>query len=120
VLHYLWRVVDQDGDKIDILVQQRKDKKAARRFFSTLLKGQQVAPIRIATDKLRSYSSAMKVLIPDIGHSTKQYENNRCELSHQPSRQQARQMRTFKSQGQDYDFSPVMEWLIICLGLVTI
>ncbi|MBE3658142.1 hypothetical protein BOO92_15795 [Vibrio navarrensis] len=42
VLHYLWRAVDQDGDEIDILVQKRKDKKAAMRFFKRLLKGQGV------------------------------------------------------------------------------
>jgi putative transposase len=104
VLHYLWRAVDQDGDVIDILVQKRKDKKAAKRFFRKLLKGQQAVPIRIITDKLRSYSAAMKELIPDVEHSTKQYENNRCELSHRPSRQQERQMRKFKSQGQAQRF----------------
>jgi putative transposase len=104
VLHYLWRAVDQDSDEIDILVQKRIDKKAARRFFRKLLKEQQASPIRIVTDKLRSYSAAMKELIPDVGHSTKQYENNRCELSHQPSRQQERQMRKIKSQGQAQRF----------------
>ncbi len=96
VLHYLWRAVDQDdqdGDEIDILVQKRKDKKAAIRFFRKLLKGQQAAPIKIVTDKLRSYSAAKKELIPDVEHATQQYENNRCELSHQPGRQQERQMR---------------------------
>jgi putative transposase len=111
ILHYLWRAVDQDGDEIDILVQKRKDKKVARRFFRTLLKGQQVAPIRIVTDKLRSYSAAMKELIPDVGHSTKQYENNRCELSHQPCRQQERQMRKFTLQGQAQRF-------LSCRGVV--
>jgi putative transposase len=59
-VHYLWRAVDQDGDEIDILVQKRKDKKAAIRFFLKLLKGQQAAPIRIVTDKLRSHSAAKK------------------------------------------------------------
>jgi putative transposase len=104
VLHYLWRAVDQDGDEIDILVQKRKDKKAASRFFRKLLKGQQAAPIRIVTDKLRSYSAAKKELIPGVEHSTQQYENKRCELSHQPGRQQERQMRKFKSQGQAQRF----------------
>lgn len=99
-MHYLWRAVDQYGDEIDILVQKRKDKKAAKRFFRKLLKGQQAVPIGIISDKLRSYSAAMKELIPDVEYSTKRYENNRCELSHQPSRQQERQMRKFKSQGQ--------------------
>jgi putative transposase len=46
-VHYLWRAVDQDGGEIDILVQKRKDKKASRRFFRKLLKGQQAAPIKI-------------------------------------------------------------------------
>jgi putative transposase len=56
------------------------------------------------TDKLRSYSAATKKLISDVEHSTKQYENNRCELSYQPSRQLERQMRKFKSQGQAQRF----------------
>jgi putative transposase len=96
MLHYLWRAVDQDGDEIDILVQKRKDKHAAKLIFKKLLKGQQAAPIRIVTDKLRSYSAAKKELIPSVENSTQQYENNRCELSHQPSRQQESQMRKFK------------------------
>ncbi len=83
----------------------------ARRFFRKLLKGQQAAPIRIVTDKLRSSSAAMKELIPDVEHSTQQYKNNRCELSHQPSRQQERQMRKFKSKGQAKRF-------LLCHGMV--
>ena len=52
--HYLWRAVDQDGDVIDILVQQHRDARAAKRFFRKLLKGQGTAPWRLVTDKLRS------------------------------------------------------------------
>ena len=109
--HYLWRAVDQDGDEIDILVQKRKDKSAAKRFFKKLLKGQQATPIKIVTDKLRSYSAAKRDLMPRVEHSTQQYENNRCELSHQPSRQQERQMRRFKSQHQAQRF-------LTCHGVV--
>ncbi len=98
VQHYLWRAVDQDGDELDILVQKRRDKKAAMRFFKKLLKGQQVKPLKIVTDKLRSYSAAKREMMPSVEHTTQQYENNRCELSHQPTRQQERQMRRFKSQ----------------------
>jgi putative transposase len=76
----------------------------ARRFFRKLLKGQQAAPIRIVTDKLRSYSATKKELMADVEHFIKHYENNRCELSHQPSRQQEKQMRKFKSQGQAQRF----------------
>jgi putative transposase len=60
VLYYLWRAVDQDGDEIDILVQKRKDKSAAMQFFRKLLKGQQLQPIKIVTDKLKSYSAAKR------------------------------------------------------------
>ena len=37
--HYLWRAVDQDGNVLDILVQRRRDQKAAQKFFRKLLKG---------------------------------------------------------------------------------
>ena len=52
---YLWRAVDQDGDLIDILVQPRRDGRAARRFFRRLLKSQRQEPVRLVTDKLGSY-----------------------------------------------------------------
>ena len=103
-MHYLWRAIDQDGDEIDILVQKRKNKAAAMRFFKRLLKGQEGMPLKVVTDKLASYSAAKKELIPSVEHSTVQYENNGCELSHQPARQQERQMQKFKSQGQSQRF----------------
>ena len=54
---YLWRAVDQDGDVIDILVQPHRDQRAAEQFFRRLLRGQGQEPLRIITDKLRSYSA---------------------------------------------------------------
>ena len=65
-MHYLWQAVDQDGDEIDILVQIRKDKVAAMRFFKRLLKSEGSTPLKIVTDKLASYSAAKKDLIPSI------------------------------------------------------
>ena len=94
---YLWRAVDQDGDVIDILLQPRRDRRAAARFFRKLLKGQGRVPRRLITDKLRSYSAAHGLVMPAVVHSTTQYENNRAEVSHQPTRQRERQMRRFKS-----------------------
>jgi putative transposase len=95
---YLWRAVDHDGDVIDILVQPRRDRDAAERFFWKLLKGQGRTPRRMITDKLRSYTAAHRRVMPSVVHSTRQYENNRAELlSHQPTRQRERQMRRFKS-----------------------
>ena len=106
-LHYLWRAVDQDGDTIDILVQKRRNKQAAKRFFRKLLKGQYVSPRRMITDKLKSYSAAHREVMPSVIHSTQQYENNRAELSHEPTRQRERQMRRFKSAGQAQRFLAV-------------
>ncbi len=54
-VHYLWRAVDQEGEVLDILVQSRRNAKAAKRFFKKLLKGLQYVPRVIVTDKLKSY-----------------------------------------------------------------
>ena len=94
---YLWRAVDQDGDVIDILVQSRRDRRAAERFFRKLLKGQGREPRRLITDKLRSYSAAHHTVMPSVIHRTKRYENNWAEVSHQRTRQREGQMRRFKS-----------------------
>ncbi len=104
---YLWRAVDQDGDVIDILVQSRRNRHAARRFFRKLLKGQGREPRRLVTDKLRSYSAARRITMPSVVHDTSQYANNRAEVSHQPTRQRERQMRGFKSAGQAQRFLSV-------------
>ena len=73
---YLWRAVDQDGDVMDILVQSRRDRQAAARFFRKLLKGQGRGPRRLVTDKLLSYRAAHRTVMPSVVHSTMQYENN--------------------------------------------
>ncbi len=101
---YLWRAVDQDGDVIDILVQPRRDRRAAERFFRKLLKGQGAEPVLLVTDKLRSYGAAHRTTMPSVRHDTSQYANNRAEVSHQPTRQRERQMRRFKSPGQAQRF----------------
>jgi len=105
--HYLWRAVDQDGDVIDILVQRRRDARAAKRFFRKLLKGQGSEPRWLITDKLRSYGAAHGSVMPSVVHDTRRYANNRAEVSHQPTRQRERQMRKFKSAGQAQRFLSV-------------
>ena len=94
---YLWRAVDEDGDVIDILVQSRRNQRAAIRFFRKLLKSQGCVPRRLMTDKLRSYPAALRTVMPSVVHCTEQYANHRAEVSHQPTRQRERQMRRFKS-----------------------
>jgi putative transposase len=68
VQHYLWRAVDQDGVVLDILVQERRDGKAAKRFFRRLLKGLLYVPRVIVTDKLRSYGVAKCQMLPGVEH----------------------------------------------------
>ena len=94
---YLWRAVDQNDDVIDILVQSRRDRRAAARFFRKLLKGQGREPRFLITDKLRSYAAAHRTVMPSVTDSTRQYENHRAEVSHQPTRQRERQLRRFTS-----------------------
>ena len=106
-LQYLWRAVDQDGDTIDILIQKRRDKRAAKRFFRKLLKGQCASPRCMVTDKLRSYSATKREVMPLVPHCTDQYANNRVELSHEPTHLRERQMRRFKSAGQAQRFLAV-------------
>ena len=104
VQHYLWRAVDQDGVVLDILVQERRNGKAAKRFFKRLLKGLQYVPRVIITDKLRSYGVAQRRLLPNVEHRQSRYLNNRAENSHRPTRRRERQMQRFKSSDQAQNF----------------
>ena len=75
---YLWRAVDQDGDVIDILLQSRRDGRAAKRFFRKLLKNQQQEPFRLVTDKLGSYRVAHREVMPLVIHDTRSYCQEWC------------------------------------------
>jgi putative transposase len=102
--HYLWRAVDQDGHVLDILVQRRRDQKAAKKFFRKLLKGLTYVPRVIITDKLKSYGAAKREILPSVEHRQHRYLNNRAENSHQPTRQRERRMQGFKSAGHAQRF----------------
>ena len=104
---YLWRAVDEDGDEIDILVQPRRNRRAAIRFFRKLLRTQGGTPRRLITDKLPSYGAACHTVMPSVVHRTDQYANNRAEVSHEPTRQREHQMRGFKSVGHLQRFASV-------------
>jgi len=96
--------VDQDGTVLDILVQSRRNKVAAKKFFRKLLKGCAYAPRVLITDKLGSYEAAHKEAIPSVEHRRHKRLNNRAENSHQPTRQRERTMRCFKSPGHAQRF----------------
>jgi putative transposase len=103
-LHYLWRAVDQHGVVLDILVQDRRNATAAKRFFKRLLAGLKYKPKRLVTDGLRSYGVAHREVLPEVKHRTSRYLNNRAENSHRPTRRRERQMQRFKSPEQAQRF----------------
>src|SRR5881392_1888291 len=98
--HWLWRAVDQDGFVLDVLVQSRRDKTAAKRLFRKLLKKQGRAPRVLVTDKLKSYAAAKREIMPGVEHRQHKGLNNRAENSHQPTRRRERIMKRFKSPRQ--------------------
>src|SRR4051794_40857855 len=102
--HWLWRAVDQDGFVLDVLVQSRRDKKAAKRLLRKLLKRQTRVPRVMITDKLASYTAAKADVMPSVEHRRHKGLNNRVENSHQPTRRRERQMKRFKSPGQAQRF----------------
>src|SRR6187401_2718093 len=102
--HYLWRAVDQNGVVLDVLVQSRRNTKAAKRLLRKLLKRQCRAPRVMITDKLGSYGAAKKEIMPGVEHRQHKGLNNRAENSHQPPRRREHQNKRFKSAGQAQRF----------------
>jgi putative transposase len=94
--HWLWRAVDQRGHSLEILVQSRRNTKAAKRFMRKLMK-QYGMPRAMITDKLRSYGAAKRDLAPGLEHRSHKGLNNAAEVSHKPTRRRERVMGRFKS-----------------------
>jgi transposase-like protein len=94
---YLWRAVDHEGEVLDILIQRRRNSRAALRLMRKLLKKQGFAPKLLVTDKLRSYGSAFRRLGLSCPHEQGIRQNNRAENSHQPVRRRERKLQRFKS-----------------------
>ncbi|ALI56546.1 IS6 family transposase [Celeribacter marinus] len=93
---WLWRAVDQHGNALEILVQSRRNMKAAMRFMRKLMK-QFGVPRVLITDKLRSYGAAKRRLVPRLEHRSHKGLNNQAEVSHKPTRRRERVMGRFKS-----------------------
>ena len=92
---------------VDVYLQAKLDGAAAKRFFKRLLRNHGSEPRKIVTDKLHSYGVAHRELMPEVIHSTQQYENNRAEQSHEATRVRERGMRRFKSVKQAQRFVTV-------------
>src|SRR5258708_35142543 len=90
---YLWRAVDHEGEVLDMLVQRRRDGRAALRLMRKLLRKQGFAPKLLVTDKLRSYASAFRRLRLSCRHE----QGLRSKNSHQPVRRRERKVQRLKS-----------------------
>ena len=97
---YLWRAVDHEGEILDVLVQRRRDRRAAVK----LMRKQGFAPKRVVTDKLRSYGAAFQHLRLSCHHEQGLRHNNRAENSHQVVRRRERKLQRFKSPGSAQRF----------------
>jgi len=102
---YLWRAVDDEGEVLDLVVQRRRDTKAALKLLGRLLRNQPVDPERITTDGLASYGATLRALgLTDTHRPGRRRENNRVENSHLPIRRRERQQQGFKSQASAQRF----------------
>src|ERR671912_418012 len=95
---YLWRAVDSEGEVLDLLVQPKRDTKAARKLMRKLLKRQGMAPDEWVTDKNPAYGAALRELkLTGVPHTRRKRANNRAESSHLPVRRRERKLQGFKS-----------------------
>ena len=94
---YLWHAIDDEGEVLDMLVQRRRDSRAALRLMRKLLRKQGFAPKLLVTDKLRSYACAFRALRLTCRHEQGLRKNNRAENSHQAVRRRERKLQRFKS-----------------------
>jgi transposase-like protein len=101
---YLWRAVDAEGEVLDVLVQAKRNKRAALKLMRKLLKNYGFVPDKLVTDDLRSYRAAVHDLGISNRHVRGRWRNNRAENSHQPTRRRERKMQGFKSPGSAQRF----------------
>ena len=101
---YLWRAVDAEGEVLDVLVQSKRNKRAALKLMRKLLRKHGFLPTTFVTDDLRSYGAAARELGIARRHRTGRWRNNRAENSHQPTRRREYKMHGFKSAGSAQRF----------------
>ena len=102
---YLWRAVDAEGEVLDVLVQSKRDKAAARKLMRKLLKKYTAVPDEWVTDRYAAYGAALR----DLGlttpvHISAKRMNNRAESSPVPVRRREWKLQGFKSPGSAQRF----------------
>src|SRR3954466_2352961 len=104
-LMYLWRAVDAEGEVLDVLVQAKRDKRAAQKLMRKLLKKQGMGPDAWVTDKCPAHRAALRELnLNRAAHVQGKRANNRAESSHVPVRRRERKQQGFKSPGSAQRF----------------
>ena len=101
---YLYRAIDEHGQIIDVFLRDRRNAEAARTFFKQAIDAGGVTPMRVTTDKAKSYPKAMRTLLPDVEHRTSKYLNNWLERDHQHLKGRIRPMRRFKQAASASNF----------------
>src|SRR3954452_1744541 len=102
---YLWRAVDAEGEVLDVLVQPKRDRRAAQKLMRKLLKKQGMAPEAWVTDKCPAYGAALREMkLSRKDHVQHKRANNRAESSHVPVRRRERKQQGFKSAGSAQRF----------------
>jgi putative transposase len=104
-----WRAVDQDGMVLDILVQERRNRKAAARFLRRVVEGCGTHPQVMITDQLASSPPAIRRVLPGVEHWRHKRLNNRAEHAHRPTRRRERARQRFRSLDQAQHFLSCFE-----------
>ncbi len=85
---YLYRAIDRDGELIDSMLSEHRDKHAARSFLRRLVEVAGRKPLRVTTDHHPAYRRAIRwILGRKVVHRTTQYLNNYTEQSHRAVKQ---------------------------------
>ena len=95
---YLYRAIDQYGQVVDVLVSDKRDLAATRRFFTSAL-NHGPRPTEVNTDRAPTYSRVLDELLPSTRHVVERYANNPVEMDHGRLKARLRPMRGLKQLG---------------------
>jgi transposase-like protein len=93
VWRYVYRAVDQYGQVIDVLLSQRRDAAAARRFFARALRMLKVTPSEVVTDASPVYPAVLDQLLAGAWHHVERCANNPIEADHGQLKRRLQPMR---------------------------
>jgi IS6 family transposase len=95
---YVYRAIDQFGQVIDVLIAERRDAKAARRFFDQAISATKVIAVEVTTDQAPVYPAVLEELLPAALHRTDRYANNGIEGDYDRLKARLRPMRGLKQE----------------------